>query len=274
MSAKDPNQDFGANEWLVDEMYERYLADPTSVEPSWIEFFKTYNPNFSGSSSSSTTSTSAPIAGAPRGGTPPTPKAAAAPVTPAPVAQTPAPVAQTPAPVAAPAPAPAPVAPAATPAGQTPASQKLVRERSLQSPTPADPIVKPVPVLSTPDAARLEPIRGVGARVVASMEGSLSVPTATSVRAVPAKLMIDNRIVINNHLKRARGGKVSFTHLIAFAMIKALRQMPEMNAFFGELEGKPAVGHPEHINLGIAIDLAKADGSRQLLVPSIKGCEN
>jgi len=86
--------------------------------------------------------------------------------------------------------------------------------------------------------------------------------------------MIDNRIVINNHLKRARGGKVSFTHLIAFAMIKALRQMPEMNAFFGEIEGKPAVGHPEHINLGIAIDLAKADGSRQLLVPSIKGCEN
>ena len=279
MSAKDPNQDFGANEWLVDEMYERYLSDPTSLESSWIEFFKTYNPNSSGSTSS-TSSTSAPIAGAPRGGTPPTPKAAAAPVTPTPVAQTPAPVAPaaqsatptpTPAPVAAPAPAPI-ATPAA--AAQTPASQKLVRERSLQSPTPADPIVKPVPVLSTPDAARLEPIRGVGARVVASMEGSLSVPTATSVRAVPAKLMIDNRIVINNHLKRARGGKVSFTHLIAFAMIKALRQMPEMNAFFGEIEGKPAVGHPEHINLGIAIDLAKADGSRQLLVPSIKGCEN
>ena len=270
MSAKDPNQDFGANEWLVDEMYERYVSDPTSLEPSWIEFFKTYNPNSSGSSSSSTSSTSAPIAGAPRGGTPPTPKAAA--VTPAPVA--PAPVA-TPVPVT-----PSPVAPATpaaaqTPApAQTPASQKLVRDRSLQSPTPADPIVKPVPVLSTPDAARLEPIRGVGARVVASMEGSLTVPTATSVRAVPAKLMIDNRIVINNHLKRARGGKVSFTHLIAFAMIKALRQMPEMNAFFGELEGKPAVGHPEHINLGIAIDLAKADGSRQLLVPSIKGCED
>jgi len=85
--------------------------------------------------------------------------------------------------------------------------------------------------------------------------------------------MIDNRIVINNHLKRARGGKVSFTHIIGYAMIKALRLMPEMNAYFGELDGKPAVGHPEHINLGIAIDLAKADGSRQLLVPSIKGCE-
>ena len=112
MSAKDPNQDFGANEWLVDEMYERYVSDPTSLEPSWIEFFKTYNPNSSGStcSTSSTSSTSAPIAGAPRGGTPPTPKAAAAPVAPAPVA-TPAPVAATPAPAPV---VPTPVAPPAS----------------------------------------------------------------------------------------------------------------------------------------------------------------
>ena len=106
------------------------------------------------------------------------------------------------------------------------------------------------------------------------MEASLTVPTATSVRAIPAKLMIDNRTVINNHLKRSRGGKVSFTHLIGYAMISAIRQMPEMNAFFGEIDGKPAIGKPEHINLGIAIDLAKPDGSRQLLVPSIKGCES
>jgi 2-oxoglutarate dehydrogenase E1 component len=76
VSAKDPNQDFGANEWLVDEMYERYVADPTSVEPSWIEFFKTYTPN--NSSGNSAGATSAPIAGAPRGGVPPTPKAASA----------------------------------------------------------------------------------------------------------------------------------------------------------------------------------------------------
>ena len=138
---------------------------------------------------------------------------------------------------------------------------------------PADPVVKPAPVLITPGASSLEPIRGVSARVVQAMEASLTVPTATSVRAIPAKLMIDNRIVINNHLTRGRGGKVSFTHIIAFAMIKAVRAMPEMNAFFGELDGKPAVGKPEHINLGIAIDLAKPDGSRQLLVPSVKGCE-
>ncbi|MEK6649034.1 MAG: multifunctional oxoglutarate decarboxylase/oxoglutarate dehydrogenase thiamine pyrophosphate-binding subunit/dihydrolipoyllysine-residue succinyltransferase subunit, partial [Actinomycetota bacterium] len=152
--------------------------------------------------------------------------------------------------------------------------QEVVRQSVLSTPTPADPIVKPVPVLVTPAAASVEPLRGVAGRVVQSMEASLTVPTATSVRAIPAKLLIDNRIVINNHLKRGRGGKISFTHLIAFAMIKALRAMPEMNAFFTELNGKPAIGHPEHINLGIAIDLAKADGSRQLLVPSIKGCEN
>ncbi len=265
MSAKDPNQDFGANEWLVDEMYERYLTDPNSLEPSWIEFFKTYNPankTFTSPTINSSGATSAPIADAPRGGVPPTPKAASAAVV-----ATPTPTSATPT-------SATPTSPTPTSATPTSATQKLVRDRSLQSPTPADPIIKPVPVLSTPDAARLEPIRGVSARVVASMEGSLTVPTATSVRAVPAKLMIDNRIVINNHLKRARGGKVSFTHLIAFAMIKALRQMPEMNAFFGDIEGKPAIGHPQHINLGIAIDLAKADGSRQLLVPSIKGCED
>jgi len=180
-----------------------------------------------------------------------------------------------PAPVAAPVQpvaAPAPVAPA--PVAAAPVSQPIVRETATAQPTPADPVVKPAPVLITPGASSLEPIRGVSARVVQSMEASLSVPTATSVRAIPAKLMIDNRIVINNHLARGRGGKVSFTHIIAYAMIKAVRAMPEMNAFFGEIDGKPAIGKPEHINLGVAIDLAKADGSRQLLVPSVKGCED
>ena len=255
----DAAKEFGANEWLVDEMYERYLADPQSVDKAWWDFFSDFTPAPGGSGST-------PKPNAPRAGTPPVPKSVqkAASVTPtAPVA---APVV-TPTPVATPAPVVTP-----TPAAVAP-SQPVVREVKQQPATPADPVVKPVPVLVTPSASTLEPIRGVSARVVQSMEASLSVPTATSVRAIPAKLMIDNRIVINNHLKRARGGKVSFTHIIGYAMIKALRLMPEMNAYFGELDGKPAVGHPEHINLGIAIDLAKADGSRQLLVPSIKGCE-
>ena len=118
------------------------------------------------------------------------------------------------------------------------------------------------------------PIRGASARVVMNMEASLEVPTATSVRAIPAKLLIDNRIVINNHLARSRGGKVSFTHIIGFALVKALKAMPEMNYGFGHDDsGKPVLHKPAHVNLGLAIDLAKPDGTRQLLVPSIKGAE-
>ncbi|CAB4981894.1 unannotated protein [freshwater metagenome] len=244
---------FGANEWLVDEMYERYLQDPNSVDAAWIALFAQTKPM----------SHSAPT-NAPRSSVPPIPKtvnaAVPAPVVPVPVVQNVVqnvvqPVAQ-------------PVLPVIVP-------QEVVRQSPVSAtPTPADPVVKPVPVLATPSAASVEILRGVSGRVVASMEASLSVPTATSVRAVAAKLLIDNRIVINNHLKRARGGKVSFTHVIAYAMIKALREMPEMNSFFTHQDDKPAIAHPDHINLGIAIDLAKPDGTRQLLVPSIKGCED
>jgi len=232
---------FGPNEWLVQEMYERYQSDPSSVDKSWWEFFADYKgtPSLNNSVKS---------------GTPPIPKSQLAkPVPPAPVAKS----------------------EVITPEVIKPVIEKNVTPVKTSTTTikPADPVVKPIPTLVTPGAATVEPLRGVAARVVQSMEGSLSVPTATSVRVVPAKLMIDNRTVINNHLKRGRGGKVSFTHIIGYAMVKALRAMPEMNTFFTDLEGKPAVGHPEHINLGIAIDLAKPDGSRQLLVPSIKGCE-
>ena len=239
---------FGPNEWLVQEMYERYQSDPSSVDKAWWDFFS----DFKGTQSIN----NAPISNSPKPGTPPIPKSQQAQVV-----------------------TEAVTAPAAIVETPVKASQPEIKKIDLPEKTsktsfkPADPVVKPIPTLITPGASTVEPIRGVGARVVQSMEGSLAVPTATSVRVVPAKLMIDNRTVINNHLKRGRGGKVSFTHLIGYAMIKAIRTMPEMNSFFTELDGKPAIGHPEHINLGIAIDLAKADGSRQLLVPSIKGCE-
>ena len=116
-------------------------------------------------------------------------------------------------------------------------------------------------------------LRGPSARVVVNMEASLEVPTATSVRALPAKLLIDNRHIINNQLSRGRGGKVSFTHLIGYAVVRALSDMPEMNVGFTRVDGKPAViAHPT-VNLGLAIDIAKPDGTRQLLVPCIKGAE-
>jgi 2-oxoglutarate dehydrogenase E1 component len=121
--------------------------------------------------------------------------------------------------------------------------------------------------------AEITRLKGPAGRVVINMEASLEVPTATSVRAIPAKLLIDNRVVINNHLTRSRGGKVSFTHLIGFALVEALEQMPEMNASYALDEGKPAIVRPAHINIGIAVDLTKPDGTRQLLVPNVRHCE-
>ena len=116
-------------------------------------------------------------------------------------------------------------------------------------------------------------LRGAAARTAENMAASLSVPTATSVRAIPAKLLVDNRIVINNNLARGRGGKVSFTHLIGYALVQAVRTVRVMNHAFTLVDGKPGVVTPEHVNLGLAIDVAGRDGSRQLLVPSIKAAE-
>ncbi|HWB68252.1 MAG TPA: 2-oxo acid dehydrogenase subunit E2, partial [Mycobacteriales bacterium] len=137
------------------------------------------------------------------------------------------------------------------------------------------PAVTPAATPSPAAAAELptRTLKGAAARTVQNMEASLAVPTATSVRSVPAKLLIDNRIVINNHLRRGRGGKVSFTHLIGYALIRALDAFPVMNRSYVAVDGKPAVVQPEHVNLGLAIDLQKDDGSRTLVVPNIKNAE-
>ena len=115
-----------------------------------------------------------------------------------------------------------------------------------------------------------ERIRGVGATIVKNMEASLGVPTATSVRDVPAKLLEVNRRIVNNYLKRTRGGKVSFTHLIAYAMVRAVERVPAMTKTYAEVDGNPAVVHADHFGLGLAVDVEKKNGERTLLVPVIK----
>ena len=84
------------------------------------------------------------------------------------------------------------------------------------------------------DGDEPEPLRGAAARTVENMEASLSVPTATSVRAVPAKLLEVNRQILNNQLARTGAGKVSFTHLIAFAVLRALADFPALNSAFAD----------------------------------------
>ena len=158
-------------------------------------------------------------------------------------------------------------------------SQPIARTTSIQAkpaPIPAEaPPTTPVGVAPAGEPAAeaentVAVLKGAARSLAANMDLSLTVPTATSVRTIPAKLMIDNRIVINNHLKRARGGKVSFTHLIAWAMVETLKEFPSQNVYYDEVDGKPSVLTPAHINLGIAIDLPKPDGSRSLVVPGIK----
>ncbi|ORV06340.1 multifunctional oxoglutarate decarboxylase/oxoglutarate dehydrogenase thiamine pyrophosphate-binding subunit/dihydrolipoyllysine-residue succinyltransferase subunit, partial [Mycobacterium celatum] len=117
-------------------------------------------------------------------------------------------------------------------------------------------------------------LRGAAAAVVKNMSASLDVPTATSVRAIPAKLLIDNRTVINNQLKRNRGGKISFTHLLGYAVVRAIKKYPNMNRHFAEVDGKPSAVTPAHTNLGLAIDLQGKDGKRSLVVAGIKRCES
>jgi 2-oxoglutarate dehydrogenase E1 component len=171
-------------------MYERFLADPTSVAESWREFFAGYKPSAVPSS--------------------------------------------------------------ATASPSTPQS----------APTTID--------------AEATPLRGAAARIVTNMEASLAVPTATSVRQVPARLLEINRAGLNEALARTTGAKVSFTHLIAFAIVKGLRQIPSMNSSFVDAvdaKGTPGVRHHQHVGLGLAVDVEKSDGTRNLLVPVIKDAD-
>jgi multifunctional 2-oxoglutarate metabolism enzyme len=260
-----PLAGFGPNEWLVEELYQSWLEDPSTVDQAWSDFFRDYEaPNSPNGRQEGTTQpsrgedvTTQPLTpaapkDAPENAPTATPQQAGAQDRPAPVAG----VAGTRAATA----APRPAQPSPTPTGAT----------TPDTTVPATPPPSAVDAGGDATAAETAPLRGASARVVTNMESSLEVPTATSVRAVPAKLLVDNRIVINNHLARSRGGKVSFTHLIGFALVKALARMPEMNYSYGEADGKPVLVKPAHVNLGLAIDQQKKDGTRQLLVPSIK----
>ncbi|GHF62477.1 multifunctional oxoglutarate decarboxylase/oxoglutarate dehydrogenase thiamine pyrophosphate-binding subunit/dihydrolipoyllysine-residue succinyltransferase subunit [Streptomyces griseosporeus] len=249
-AGKNPAAAFGANEWLVDEIYQQYLQDPNSVDRAWWDFFADYKPG-------------APAAAG-------TAAAGAAETTSqTPQAQAPAPQAAAPAAPAQPAAAAAQPAPAAAPAAKAPAQAQPARPAQA----PAQPKAKAEPAKEAPAGPELVTLRGPSAAVAKNMDASLEMPTATSVRAVPVKLLFDNRIVINNHLKRARGGKISFTHIIGYAMVQAIKAMPSMNWSYQLKDGKPTLVKPEHVNLGLAIDLVKPNGDRQLVVAAIKKAE-
>ena len=245
-----PTQDqispgFGANEWMVEEMRAAWSADPSSVSPQWRELFETdpsaglHQPSPAPSKDSASSA-----AGGPRRAT----------ITPQ----------------------------AASSLRRSSAVQDVTR--SDLPPAPPSDTAPPTSPYAQRQAAhpahdqdgdacedRATRLKGAAARTAKNMDDSLSMPTATSARAVPAKVLIENRAVINSHLARTRGGKVSFTHLIGWAVVESLSEMPSMNVSYGVDEaGKPVLHEPAHVAFGLAIDVPGSDGQRRLLVPSIK----
>jgi 2-oxoglutarate dehydrogenase E1 component len=119
----------------------------------------------------------------------------------------------------------------------------------------------------------LQPIRGGAVRVVENMEASLRIPTATSVRTIPVRTLEENRRVLNRHREAAGQGKVSFTHLVAWAILRALDTFPRMNDAYAEVDGQAHRIQRDQVRLGIAVDVQKKDGSRTLLVPNVKDAQ-
>ena len=245
-----PTQDqispgFGANEWMVEEMRAAWSADPSSVSPQWRELFET-DPSAGlhqpGSTSSNDSASSA--FGGPRRAT---------------------------------------ITPQSASTLRRPSAVQDVTRSDLPPAPPSD-TAPPTSPYAQRQAAhpahdqdgdayedRVTRLKGAAARTAKNMDDSLSMPTATSARAVPAKVLIENRAVINTHLARTRGGKVSFTHLIGWAVVESLTEMPSMNVSYGVDEaGKPVLHEPAHVAFGLAIDVPGSDGQRRLLVPSIK----
>jgi 2-oxoglutarate dehydrogenase E1 component len=152
-------------------------------------------------------------------------------------------------------------------------SWKSVFEKSGngQAKTPVPPKTPaPAPPPEAPADAQLQPLRGAAGRIAENMAASLAIPLATSQRTMAVKVMDENRRIINQHRTLLAKSKVSYTHLIGWAVVKAIEDLPTLNQAYAEKDGQPyRVVRPE-INLGIAVDVAGKDGNRSLMVPNIK----
>ena len=235
----EASDSLGANAWVIDEMRDLWAADPASVDEAWRALFEGETPD------------------TPTPSTPPKASTAARTTIDATATDVTGPPAR---PAAADATAP--------PAGPSGVTAPLAGE----PPPPAPEKARREPAADAPVG---EPIRGVGARIVSNMEASLAVPTATSFRDVPAKLLEVNRKIVNGHLSRKMVRKVSFTHLIGYAVVRAITDtVPAMNNIYAtDTAGKPRIVRPEHIGLGIAVDIARDDGTRSLMVPCIRDAD-
>ena len=121
-----------------------------------------------------------------------------------------------------------------------------------------------------PAEAKLTPLKGPAASLVGYMEQSLAIPTATSFRTLQVATLDAKRAELNAALKEAgRSEKISFTHVVAFALVRAAEADPAIVASFRR-DGATLQRVEGGIHLGLAVDAARKDGSRFLIVPVIK----
>ena len=242
---------FGQNTWLVDDMYQQFKKDPQSVDKEWRELFeKNGAPNTAADSQTSGTPAENPTQPAPKGAREEQKKDAKAPATTAGPRQT-------------------------TKATGEHVGKAVQEEKAAKAEKPARKApVSPMDKAKDAPEAGAKQLKGMFKAIAKNMDESLEVPTATTVRDMPVKLMWENRSMVNDHLKRTIGGKISFTHIVGYAIVRAVMNHPDMNLRY-ELDesGKPQSVTPEHINLGLAIDLPQKDGSRALVVAAIKEAE-
>ncbi|MDT7604869.1 MAG: multifunctional 2-oxoglutarate metabolism enzyme, partial [Acidobacteriota bacterium] len=230
-------ENFGANATYVETLLERFRSDPTLVDEAWRAYFTEL---LGGASQPTITENGDGATATARAAT----KSAASQST----AATRAPSSVT----------------DATPAASG-TDATTAREQPAQAPATqatAAPTAKPT--------GEAQAIRGAALKIVENMETSLTVPTATSNRQIPVKVLEENRTIVNRHLKERGAGKASFTHFIAYAILRALEKFPQMNDGFSVVAGTPSRVKRSEINLGIAIDIQKKDGTRTLLVPNVK----
>ena len=136
--------------------------------------------------------------------------------------------------------------------------------QTLAPPALATPAIEPGP------SEELQPLRGAAGAIARNMNASVTIPLATSQRIIPVKVIEENRQLINHHRGLLGKSKISYTHIIGWAVVKAVQENPALNHAFTENNGELCRILRNEINLGIAIDVPAKGGGRSLMVPNIK----
>ncbi len=270
----DPS--LGVNSWLEDELYQQYRFDKKSVDDGWTDLFIQLEDGIANATTNGDAEASNGSQYESAGGT--ATAVAEPPNTPVEEPPQSEPPEQEPA---------KPEPPIEEPARPEPPVQEPPPSVDAAAAPPVPPVSEPAQVSkevakATPTAAakqepktigasdQLIPLRGAAARIAENMTASLAIPVATSQRQIPVRVIEENRNLVNKQRALQGKGKLSFTHFIAWAIVRALKSNPGLNHAYAENGGEPFRIVRGQVNIGLAVDIAAKDGTRSLKVPNIK----